>query len=54
MICPGHQLLWPGLFAAAKVGKILAILIFADFCCTECSYSVRGHFFHKCQILDFA
>jgi len=25
MICPGHKLLWPGLFAAAKVGKILAI-----------------------------
>jgi len=25
MICPGHKLLWPGLFAAAKVDKILAI-----------------------------
>jgi len=25
MICPGHKLLWPGLFAAAKVSKILAI-----------------------------
>ena len=51
---PRPQAFVAGAFCRRKSGQNPCDLIFVDFCCTGRSYSVRGHFLYKCQILDFA
>lgn len=45
MICPGHKLLWPGLYRR-KVGKILAICFLRIFAVQGAATAFAGIFVH--------